>query len=157
MPATRIQPEQIERAIEQRIAGGAKRFGYLLAAAINAVMLWVSHQLLEWEWPGFLTPEFDDLLPIVTLAFVASIVANLVYVWSDGWPVKSIGDAATSVIGFVVTLRTWQIFPFEFSGDDWSWLIRVILVIGMFGTAIGAVAGFATLAKGPPTTRDEQA
>ena len=121
---------RFEEGIEQSIKRGAKSFGYVLAAAINGVMLWIAHQLLDWEWPSFLTPEYDDLLPIITVSFAASIVANLVYAFRDSWPIKPIGELITTVIGFVVALRFWQVFPFEFSGDDWSWLVRLILIIG---------------------------
>ncbi len=155
MSETRYRPKGtesgFEAAIEQRIGRGAKRFGYLVAAAINGAMLWIAHRLLDWEWPGFLTPEFDDVLPIVTVSFVVSIVANLVYAWNDRWPIKPIGELATSVIGFVVALRIWQVFPFEFGGDDWSGLIRLILVVAMVGTSIGSVVQLVNLTEGPPS------
>jgi hypothetical protein len=160
MPATQGRSDEMDELIEavvtQAVRRGAKRFGYLLAAVINVVLLWISHQLLDWGWPGFLTPEFDDLLPIVTVSFVVTIIANLVYVVADGWPIKPVGELASAVIGFVVALRSWQIFPFEFSGDDWSWLVRLILVVAMVGTTIGAIVQLANLAKGAPTA-DRQA
>ncbi len=141
----------IEEAVKQAVKRGAKRFGYLLAALINGVMLWISHQLLDWEWPGFLTPEFDDLLPIVTVSFVVGIIANLVYVWNDGWPIKPIGELVNAVIGFVVALLCWQVFPFEFSGGNWSWLVRLVLIVAMVGTTVGAMVQLANLAKEAPT------
>lgn len=150
MSATRTRP--VERVVEERVTGGAKRFGYLLAAALNGVFLWIVHQLLDWGWPGFLTPEFDDVLPIVTVSFVAGVVANLAYAWNDRWPVKPVGEVTTAAIGFAVAVRTWQVFPFDFSAHDadWSWLVRMILVIVMIGAAIGAIAEFVRLAKGAP-------
>lgn len=140
----------IEAAIEQRIERGAKRFGYLLAAVINGVMLWIAHQLLNWEWPGFLTPEFDDVLPIITVSFVASIVTNLAYARNDRWPIKPLGELTTSVVGFVTALRIWQVFPFEFDGDDWSWLARLVLMVAMIGSAMGAIVQLVNLTKGTP-------
>ena len=152
MPQTRDRSElagdTIEAAVETRSRHGAKRLGYLVASAANGVMLWVAHQLLDWEWPEFLTAEYDDVLPIITVSFVAGIVANAVYAWKDAWPVKPVGELATTVIGFVVALRLWQVFPFEFTGDDWSWLVRVVLVLAFIGTTLGAVAQLVNLAKG---------
>lgn len=157
MAETRYRPEgiehTIEEALERRITSSAKRFGYLVAAVINGVMLWIAHQLLDWEWPGFLTPDFDDVLPIITVSFVVSIVANLVYVWNDSWPIKPMGELASSVIGFLAALRIWQVFPVEFSGDDWSWLVRWVLIAAMIGTAIGSIVQLVNLAKGPPTVK----
>jgi hypothetical protein len=133
---------------EDAVQSGSKRLGFVIAAATNAVMLWISHQLLDWEWPGFLTSDFEDLLPIVTVSFGVGIVVNLVYAWNVGRPVKPLGELTNAIIGFAVALRTWQIFPFEFTGTDWSWLVRTILVVAMVGTIVGAVAQLANLAKG---------
>jgi hypothetical protein len=158
MSETRHRSGEIEHAIEemveQRIKRGTKRFGYVMAAAINGVMLWIAHQLLDWKWPAFLTPEFDDVLPIITVSFVVSIVANLAYALKDGWPTKPVGELVTSVIGFVTALRFWQVFPFEFSGDDWTWLVRLVLVVAMVGSAMGAIVQLVNLAKGVPPKID---
>jgi hypothetical protein len=153
MPQTQYRPDEIEHTIEavieQHIVSGAKRLGYLLAAVLNGVMLWIAYQLLDWGWPGFLTPEFDDVLPVITVSFVMSIIANLVYAWSDSWPIKPIGELATSIVGLVAARRIWEVFPFEFSGNDWSWLVRLVLVAVIAGTALGAFAQLVSLAKGP--------
>ncbi|MDJ0767595.1 MAG: hypothetical protein QNJ12_02335 [Ilumatobacter sp.] len=149
-----------EDIIQDRIAAGvtrnAKRFGYALAAAINGVMLWIAHQLLDWEWPGFLTSDYEELLPILTFSFVVSIVANVVYVWNDQWPVKHLGEMATALIGFVVAVRVWQVYPFDFTeyDVDWSWLVRTVLIIAMVGTAIGFVAQSVKLATGRRSQRE---
>lgn len=152
MSTTRSRDDVIRRRVEASIARGATRFGYVVAAAINGVVLWIAHQLPEWEWPGFLTRDYDGLLPILTFSFVVGIVANLVYAWNDRWPVKQLGELLTDAIGFVVAVRVWQVFPFDFSeyDADWSWLVRTILVVAMVGTAIGFVAETVKLAKGPP-------
>ena len=151
MSTTQSRKELLGQVIVERVGSGAKRFGYLLAAVLNGVFLWIAHQLLDWEWPGFLTPEFDDVLPIITFSFVVSIAANLVYAWRDTYPIKPVGEMATAAIGFAVALRTWRVFPFDFSGydADWTWLARLVLVAVMVGTAIGFVANSVKLARGP--------
>lgn len=139
---------------------GVRRVGYLVAAVFNAVMLWVAHQLLDWEWPGFLTADFDDLLPWVTVSFVASIVANLVFAVDDSVRIKAAGNVATNLISFVVAVRTWQIYPFDFSGygTDWSWLVRTVLVVAIVGTAAGTIAELVKLLqRGGPAADDRSA
>ncbi len=140
---------EIEHAIEERLEQHGDRFGYVIAAAINGALLWIVHQLLDWEWPGFLTPDFEDLLPILTMSFVAGIAVNVVYVVSDHWPIKPLGELTTSAIGFAVTLRTWQIFPFDFNGTDWSWLARLVLALGMIGTSIAVIVQLVALVNPP--------
>lgn len=149
MAATSTRAE----AIGHRMTLGAERFGYLVAAALNGVFLWISHQLLHWEWPGFLTQEFDDLLPVVTFSFVVGIGANVLYAWNDAHPIKPLGEMATAATGFAVALRTWQVFPFDFSAHDtnWAWLVRLIIVVAAIGTAIGFVAESVKLARGSDT------
>ena len=146
-----------EKIIEQRIDRAATRLGYALAVVINAVMVWVVRQLLDWEYPKWLTEEFDDLIPILTLAFVVSLVANAMYLWNDRWPFKPIGDMITAGIGFVVALRTYQVFPFDFSDyeSDWSWLVRLVLVAAMVAVAAAFVWKSTKLAMRP--TRNEGA
>lgn len=131
----------------RRSSRAVRRAGYLFAAALNAVMLWIAHQLLDWGWPRFLTDDFEELLPWVTASLVLSIVCNLVYVVTDTRRVKASGDLVTAVIGFVVAVRTWQVFPFDFSSyaTDWSWVLRTVLVIAMVGTVLGAIAALVRL------------
>jgi membrane protease YdiL (CAAX protease family) len=118
-----------------------RKAGYVIAVAINAVLLWVSHQLLEWGWPRFLTDDYEQLLGIITASFVATMIANALFVLADPPWFKALANTVTSFISFVVAWRTWQVFPFDFDGyaRDWSTLVRVILVVGMVGTAIATV------------------
>ena len=60
----------------------SRRFGYLVSIAVNAAMVYVVHHLLEWGWPRFLTEAFEELLPVITLSFVAGIVVNLGFLCS---------------------------------------------------------------------------
>ena len=134
-----------------RTPAPGRRFGYLIAVAINAALLWVAHQLLGWGWPSFLTEQFDEVLPILTLSFVASIVTNALYVVADPPRFKALGDAVTSAIAVAVALRTWQVVPFDVSnyGYDWSWLVRVVIVVGGVGSAIAVVVNVVTVLRPP--------
>ncbi len=142
-----------EREIERRVRVAAKRFGYLLAAAINLVLLWIVHHLLGWGWPGFLTDDFDELLPIISVSLVASAVANLVYAWDDRGAVKHAGDLITSVLGLIGSIWTWQVFPFDLS-DGWRWLARTAIVVGIVGSAVGAVVALVKLVHDAAGTPD---
>jgi hypothetical protein len=128
---------------------GARRVGYLVAAAINAGLLWIAHQLLDWEWPGFLTPAYDDVLPWITASLVVSVVANLWYAWDDRTWRKPLGELVTSAVGVIVSARMWQVFPFDFAGydHDWSWAARTTIVVGIVATSIGVVASVAKLLR----------
>ena len=124
-----------------RITQGAKRFGYFVAAVANGVMLWIAHNLLDWDLFPWLTQEFDDLLPILTTSFVVSIVVNLLYVGYDAKWFKSLTQIPVNAIGLFVSIRVWQVFPFDFSAYDFPWrtLARAVIIVAIVGTAIGLI------------------
>lgn len=128
-----------------------RRFGYLVGAIVNGAFLWVAHQLLDWEWPRFLTSEFEELLPLITVSFVASIVVNLLWFVADPRWLKALGNMVTAGIGFFVALRTYQVFPFDFStyAVDWTGLTRFVLLVAMAGTVIGFVVESVKLLAAP--------
>ena len=133
-----------------RRPSAARRFGYLVAIAANAALLWVAHRLLVWEWPGFLTEEFAEALGLVTASLIASMVVNAGFVLRDRGRAKALGDLITAGFGLAVSVRMWTVFPFDFSGyaTDWSWALRVALGLGIAVTAIAALANLATLVTG---------
>ena len=125
-----------------RTPAPGRRGGYVIAIAMNAVGLWVTRRLLEWGWPRFLTDDFDELLPILTVSFVAGMVVNALFVVADPPRFKALCNVVTSVISLVVAVRTWQVFPFDFSSYafDWTWVARVLIVIAAVGSGIAVVA-----------------
>lgn len=64
----------------RRMPTPAKRWGFLVAATIAGVMLWVVHQLLDWGWPGFLTVDLTgdatDWSGFVHVARIIGIAAT---------------------------------------------------------------------------------
>lgn len=132
-----------------RFSAAARQTGYAIAAGLNAVMLWVVSQLLEWGWPTFLTADFEEVLPIIQLSFVASIAANLAHMFYDPPWFKSAGQVVVSAIGLVAVLRILSVFPFDFTGYDLPWITisRAILWIAVFGTSIGVIAESAKLIR----------
>lgn len=124
-----------------RISRQARQFGYLVAVAINAVMLYVANRLLEWEWPAFLTQDFDQVLPIVQASLIAGVVINLAYVGFDAPWFKSVGQIVISAIGLAVAVRMFTVFPFDFSRYDFAWdtVARAVIVVALIGSALAIV------------------
>jgi hypothetical protein len=135
---------------KRRPSAAARRFGYLVAIAVNAVMLWVVHQLLVWGWPGFLTAEFEQVLPLVSASLIAGMVVNAGFLLCDRGRCKPLGDLVNTAFGLAVSVRMWTVFPFDFTGygTDWSWAFRVALVVGIAGTAIGVLVNLVKLVTG---------
>lgn len=118
---------------------GVRRTGYVVAAIVNLVVLCVANHLLEWEWPPFLTAAYEDLLPWIQLSLGATVAANLLWAVHDpGW-FRHLGEATLDAITVVVAVRTWQLFPFDFTTYSAIWEVgtRTLIVIGGVGAAIG--------------------
>lgn len=134
-------------ATDDILARVGRRVGYALALGANVALLWVVHQLLAWGWPGFLTEDFDRVLPVVTAALVAGIVVDVALIVEGGERLRAPADLVTAGFCVAVMIRTWTVFPFDFSGwgRDWSWLLRVGIVALGVACAIAVVANAATL------------
>ena len=118
----------------------ARRFGYLVAAAANVVLLILIHVSPGWREMPFLTDAAADVIPLVTFSLVAGIAVNVVWFLTDPLWLRSLGEMVTAAISVVVLSRVLALFPFSF--DDGSMLrtvFRVVLVVALVGTAIAVV------------------
>jgi hypothetical protein len=126
-----------------RPSAATRRFGYVVAIGVNVVLLYVVNNLLEWEWPSFLTADFDRVLPLLNVSIVASMIVNVVYLAYDERWLKTIGEIVTSAISLAVVARMLAVFPLDFTPYDFDWetLTRVCLVFMIVAISIGIVAG----------------
>ena len=132
-----------------RAARGTRRFGYVVAVAVNLVMLGLIHTWPGWDVIPFLTAETTDVLPYVDASIVTSIVVNALYVVRDDRGVKASGDLVANLVSLLVLVRLWQVWPFDFDGvwAGWQPLTYVLLGVATFGVAIGALVQVATLVR----------
>jgi hypothetical protein len=107
-----------------------------------------------WNFSG--RDEFDQLLPILTASFVASMVVNALFVLADPPRFKALGNMVTSAISLVVAVRTWQVSPFDFSAYafDWTWVARLVIVVAAVGSGIAMIANLVAVLR-PSSTRAE--
>jgi len=137
----------VRRTSRPSLAG--RRFGYLLAATINAVILYLVNGRPGWQSLDFLTGATTRVLWLFTFSLVVGIVVNLVYAGYDPPWLTAAGNLVTTAIGIIVLARIWQVFPFDF-GDasfDWAMLVRVLLVIGIGGAAIAVMVHTVSLIR----------
>jgi hypothetical protein len=141
---------QIDVSPELRRVG--RRFGYGVAVVINLVMLIVVQNILAWGWVPFLTDEFAQVVPWISLSLVVSIVANLVYQFDDSRLVKSTGQILTNLISIFVSYQVLVVFPFDFSTYDFNWalIVRIVLILAMVGAGIGVLTEAVKLAAAEP-------
>ena len=127
---------------------------------MNVVLLVIVNNLLVWGWFPWLTQAFDDLLPIINAALVANISVYLLYMFRDEEPLKTVTQIVLNVLAIAVLFRIWQVYPFDFSAYEfpvedsafelsWDLLVRLVLVLAIFGTAIAIVTQIVKLVRTP--------
>lgn len=128
---------------------GARRFGYVVAILANGVCAWLIAVWPGWDAVPFLTDETTDVLPFVYASIATGVLVNLVYLADDRPAVRATGELVNALVGFVSVVRIWQVSPFDFEGQwaGWEWLTWTALVVGVVGTAIGAIAQLVALAR----------
>jgi hypothetical protein len=133
------------RRAAKRPAPAARRFGYLLGAAINALLVWLVNVAPGWWWVPFLTDDFGEVVWLITVSLLVGIAVNLAQVAYDPPWVRRLGDTITAGFAVVILYRLWSSFPFDLGERwaDWTTPLRVVLLLVTIGTAIGLVASFA--------------
>jgi hypothetical protein len=126
----------------------ARKVGYSVAVMVNVIMLILVNATPGWRVLPFLTEDFVSLLWLVNLSIFASVMVNLAYLAYDAAWFKSVGQIGVTAIGLVASIRTWQVFPFDFSpyGGPWETLTRLMLVIAIFGSIVAIVVELVRLA-----------
>jgi len=129
-----------------------RRVGYLIAIAVNLLLLYLVNVRPGWDAVGFLTDETVEVIPLVNLSLIVGVAVNALYLGYDGRRLVALGGLATTGVGLVVLARMWQVFPFAFSaGTDWGLVVRVVLVFAMAGSGIAMLVQFVQLLSGGRT------
>ncbi|MFD8496094.1 hypothetical protein [Amycolatopsis sp. NPDC059657] len=133
----------------RRPSAGARRTGYVISALLNGLLLVAVNGWPGWEAVPFLTGATLQVLGVVNLSLVVSLVTSLLYLGYDPEWFTALGGLATVGTGLVSTIRLWQVFPFDFGGYsfDWPVVLRVLLIIGIAGSVIGALVQLGTLLR----------
>jgi hypothetical protein len=134
-----------------------KRSGYVIAIVINLIMMFVANNILSWGWFPFLTDDFTSLLPLINISLAATILANVCYLAFDPAWFKSLTQIGLNLISLIVSIRFYQVFPFDFSTSQFNWetVTRVVIILAIVGTGIAIVVESVKLIRsvvGGPTT-----
>jgi len=130
-----------------RQPAAARRAGYAIAAAINAVLLFLLNGEPGWEAVPFLT-DGHGVLPWINAALAVGVAANLIYLIRPTRRVVAAGGLLTTGLGLVVLVRLWQVFPFDFGDNSgWDMAVRALLMVAIVGSVIAVPAQIVSLAR----------
>ena len=124
-----------------------RRAGYVISVLVNAALLFGVNVWPGWDVLPFLTNDFTQVLAWVNASLVVSLALNVVYVFNDTKRLKALGDIVSLAVALVVTVLMWRVFPFDFGDStfDWTLVFRILLGVGIFGTAIAIVVNLVSL------------
>ena len=144
---TPTPPAPASRKVRQPLA--ARRFGYLMSALVNAAILYAVNVWPGWDVLPFLTQDTEQVLPWVNASIVVGLVANVLYVVRDPRWFRALGEMVTTAVSVAALLRIWDVFPLHFDegGFDWELLARILLGLGIVGTAIAFVVALVTFVR----------
>lgn len=116
-----------------------ERTTYLIAIAGNLLLLYATHNL--WHVVPFLTDDFRRVIWPVTASLLVGVVVNLAYLAFDPRWFKSMTNVGVLGVSLAVTIRMYQVFPFDFSAFafDWAPVVATLLWVVMVGTAVAMV------------------
>ncbi len=136
MTTTEVRPRP---DVKSRPTRAGRRFGYLVAIAVNFGLIAVVNNILDWDVVPFLTADFSRLVGFISISLGLTIAANVAYLAYDPAWFKSLTQIGLLLVSLAVTIRIYQVFPFDFSTYSiaWSQMTRWILIIAMAGTCIG--------------------
>ncbi len=95
-----------------------------------------------WDVLPFLTDDFRQVLGWVVAGLIAGGGRQCDLRRRRPAGDQGLGDLVIDALGLVALIRLWQVFPFDFGGDStfpWSTIVRVVLVVGMAGTAVAMI------------------
>ena len=149
VPSARVRP---------RPGPVSRRFGYVMGALVNALLLYLINRNPGWDAVPFLTSDTTQVLGLVNASIAVSLAANVVYLVADPTWLKALGDLVTTAVGVFAMVRIWQVWPVDLpDGSFWAVIARALVAVGIVGGCIGIVASvvrFGRALAAPPGHRD---
>jgi hypothetical protein len=129
--------KKVEKEWSDRNKG--KTAEYIANIVINLILIIIWDRLPEWF--SWITGSFVAMLPLFYLSFALTIIVNFAFVLIPSKTFVAFGKLALNTISIIVMISLYYIYPFDFSGvaNYWDIVARTIIIVGIFGTAIGAI------------------
>jgi hypothetical protein len=114
---------------------------YIFAVIFNIAFLVVVNKVPDWNIV-FITDSFPEVLWALNTSIAVSLAGNLILIFFHPRFLHHLLTAVFSVFGILATSVLLSVFPFEFAELVGEWLnilVRIVLIVGIVGSAIGVV------------------
>lgn len=112
--------------------------GYIVVIIVNAIMWYVAHNVVRWDWP-FITGSFARVLPALRLSLAASTIGNALFLVFDARWFRAIVEVVMNALAIYATYTVFRVFPFDFATPLLYWAVKIASVVAMVGLAIATV------------------
>lgn len=119
----------------------SKKPDYIIAVAINLILLYVANNLLRWEVP-YLTRSFNVPLLILNISIIATIIVNLAFLAYDPAWFVSLARAFLNLISAVFLYTFLVVFPLNIFAESGVFWVRVVLIVGTVAVSIAVIVEF---------------
>lgn len=120
---------------------------YIIAIIVNIILWYVLHQLENWNL-FFITERFSGVLWAFELSLAATIIANTLFMVYDPAWFRHISHIVLNGISIFTTFIIYWVFPFDFGLGIWNQLVRLALLVAMFGMSVAIIVDFFKLILG---------
>ena len=118
-----------------------RRVEYIGAIIVNAILIFVFNNLLNWRVP-FLTSDFNLVLWAINLSLGATIIANILFLAYDARWFHHLLRLILNILAFLATYLLYRIFPFAFSERLVEQVVRIALIVAMAAISIAFIVEF---------------
>jgi hypothetical protein len=119
--------------------------GSIVAIVVNALLLYVAHNVHQWGVP-FITSAWADALWAVDLSLKAAIVAQALRLSYDARWLRALCDVLEVTFAMQAVYHVWLVYPFSFGSDGADEAMRWMLLLLLVPMTIALVVGVVTSA-----------
>jgi hypothetical protein len=124
-----------------KVAKKRGKAGYVAVIIINAIMIYIFNNLLNWGVP-FLTSDYSGVLWAINLSLGMTITVNILFlIYDPGW-FRHLAQIVLNVIALFVAFIIFTVFPFTFADKSWAFWVKIALIVIMAGTGIAIIVEF---------------
>ncbi|MEW6010775.1 MAG: hypothetical protein CIT03_03830 [Methanobacterium sp.] len=128
-------PESADRNVENFFKNifkdkKEKKADFVVAIVVNIIIWYIANNILNWNI-SFITPEFSQVLGILNVLILSTIGANIIFLaYYRGW-LHNLLKIILNVLGLLVASAFYQVFPFSFSQEIYTWGVLLALILAM--------------------------
>jgi hypothetical protein len=127
----------------------SRRMGeYISSVVANAILIYVLNRLPDWNISVLVSDLYRQVLWAINLSLGVHVGLNFFLIFYHPLSLHYLAGVVLSGVGVIPLARLVSVFPFSFPAQLSDWLtplVKVLLILGLVGAAIGAAVNLGKL------------